>query len=105
MAQEVIFSDGSVAIFNGGGGSSHDGGLAIERLRLIYAKSALKTYIRTNGKMEVTRGGANKAIVNVISPLTGIKYPRSIRGKEAALADCEALIAAIEGSAVVLEVE
>lgn len=105
MATEVIFSDGSVATFHDEGGSSHDGPLAIERLRLISARSALSIYLKTGGKMQLTRNGAQLAIQNVIEPLTGVTYKRSMNGKAAALADCEALIAAIEGQAVVWEDE
>lgn len=103
MAQEVIFSDGSIAVFSEGGGSFHDGGLAIHRLRLITAKSAIEIWLKYNGGMELTRGGCQKAIKNVIEPLTGITYKRSRNGKEAALADCKALLAAIEDAAVILE--
>ena len=77
--------------------------LAMERLRLIMAKSALSIYIKSDGKMQVTRNGAALAIENVIAPITGKRYKRSMNGKREALADCEALIAAIEQSAVVLE--
>ena len=41
------------------------------------------------------------AVKNVIEPLTGKTYKRSRKGKEEALADCEALLAAIESGAVV----
>jgi len=75
----------------------------MERLRLISAKSALSIYIKHNGKMQLTRNGAQLAIVNVIEPLTGKKYKRSMNGKKEALADCEALIQGIEGGAVVYE--
>lgn len=103
MAQEVIYSDTSTSTFQSGGGSFHDGPLAMERLRLISAKSALSIYIKHNGKMQLTRNGAQLAIVNVIEPLTGKKYKRSMNGKKEALADCEALIQGIEEGAVVYE--
>ena len=101
MTTEVLYEDGSTAVFTDSGGSSHDGHLAIERLRLITAKSALDIYLRTG--MQLTRNGAHLAIVNVIEPLTGKRYPRSRKGKEQALADCLALIDAIENNAVVWE--
>lgn len=99
MTTEVIYPDGSMSEF-AGGGSFHDGYLAIERLRLLAAKSALSVYLRSG--MQITRNGANLAIVNVISPLTGKTYKRSRKGKEEALADCEELIAAIESGSVIL---
>lgn len=99
---EALFPDGSLAQFFAGGGSVHDGALAIERLRLITAKSALSIYIKYEGKMQLTRNGAQLAIVNVIEPLTGKRYKRSMNGKREALADCVAILAALEDSAVIL---
>jgi hypothetical protein len=103
MGQEVIYPDGSVSTFSEEGGSFHDGGLAIERLRLLTAASALKVYLMSDGKRQVTRNGAQLAIANVIQPLTGKTYKRSMKGKEEAYADCLAMIAQIEGEAVVME--
>ena len=105
MAQEVIYSDTSTSTFTEGGGSFHDGPLAIERLRLITARSALSIYIKYNGKMQITRNGAQLAIKNVIEPLTGKTYKRSMKGKQEALDDCECLIWAIENNAVIYEEE
>ena len=98
METEVIYPDGSMSTF-ADGGSFHDGPLAIERLRLLTAKSALSMYLRTG--MQLTRNGAQMSIKNVIEPLTGKTYKRSRKGKEEALADCEELIAAIESGAVI----
>ena len=103
MAQEVIYSDTSTSTFHGDGGSFHEGPLAMERLRLITARSALNFYIKYNGKMQLTRNGAQMAIKNVIEPLTGKTYKRSMNGKKEALEDCEALLWAIENNAVVYE--
>jgi hypothetical protein len=101
--QEVIYSDESQSTFTDGGGSSHTGDLAIERFRLKTAKSALDLKLRTG--MELTRNGSTLAIQNVIQPLTGKTYKRSRKGKEEALADCIALIAQIEGNAVIMETD
>lgn len=105
MAQEVIYSDTSTSTFHSGGGSFHDGPLAIERLRLISARSALRMHIKYNGKMQITRNGTQMAIKNVIEPLTGKEYKRSMKGKQEALDDCEYLIWAIENNAVIYEEE
>jgi hypothetical protein len=102
---EVLFSDGSTATFHDGGASMHTGFAAISRIRLLTAIQCLRVYIRSEGKMQMTANGAHKAIVNVISPMTGIVYPRSMNGKKAALADAEAALAALEASAVVLRTE
>ena len=102
MKTEVIYQDGSTSEFEGGG-SFHSGQLAIMRLRLITAKSALGMYIKTEGRMEMTRGGAQMSVENVIAPLTGKKYKRSMNGKREALLDCEKLLWAIENNAVVWE--
>lgn len=102
---EVIYPDGSMSAFHENGGASHDGGLAIDRLRLIAAISALSIYIRTEGRMQVTRNGAQLAIKNVIEPITGRTYKRSMLGKIDALADAEYLLAMLEDSAVVYEGE
>jgi hypothetical protein len=98
---EVIYQDGSRSEYSKDGHSSHSGELAIERFRLITAKIALETYIKFNGEMQITRNGAQKAIKNVIEPLTGLTYKRSMNGKVAALEDCIALLNQIEHEAVV----
>ena len=101
---EVIYKDGSMSEFDERG-SFHNGGLAIERIRLLTAKSALDIYIKYEGKMQLTRNGAQNAIVNVIEPLTGKKYKRSMKGKQEALDDCIELLAKLEHEAVVYEEE
>ncbi len=100
MNTEVIYQDGSMSEFYDGGGSSHGDGLAIERLRLISAKHALTIYIKTQGKMELTRNGARKAIQNVIEPLTGKTYKRSMKGKQEALDDCLELLDFLEHNTI-----
>jgi hypothetical protein len=67
------------------------------------AKQALETYIKFDGKFEITRGGARMAIDNVISPITGKRYKRSMSGKREALADCYELLLILEDSAVIYE--
>ena len=103
MSMEVLYADGSRSEFSAGGGSFHEGDLAILRIQLLTAKSALSIYIKYEGRMQLTHNGAQMAIKNVIEPLTGKTYKRSMNGKREALADCEALLAEIEGTAVVLE--
>lgn len=103
MGMEVLYADGSRSEFSTGGGSFHEGDLAILRIQLLTAKSALSLYIRSEGRMQLTRNGATLAIKNVIEPLTGKTYKRSMNGKAEALADCEDMLAQIEGTAVVLE--
>ena len=49
---EVIYKDGSMSEFDERG-SFHNGGLALDRLRLITAKGALKIYINTEGSMQL----------------------------------------------------
>lgn len=97
---EVIYSDGSRSEFTASH-TMHDGQIAIIRIRLLTAKAALETYIMFDGKMQLTRNGAQLAIKNVIEPLTGKTYKRSMKGKKEALDDCVALILAIENNAVV----
>lgn len=101
MSTEVIYEDGSTSTIHKGGGSSHVGGTSINRFRLITAKHALEMYIRSNGSFQLTDDGDQLAIDNVIAPITGKSYKRSMNGKREALADCIALIAEIENAAVV----
>lgn len=100
---EVIYPDGSMSTFHENGSATHDGPLAIDRLRLLTAISALSIYIRTDGAMQLTHNGAHLAIVNVIQPITGRKYKRSMLGKIDALADAEYLLSLLEDSSVVME--
>ena len=102
---DVIFADGSVATFTAGG-AFHEGGLAIERIRLITLRSALTIELRTNGQMRLTgKVSAYRAVQNVLEPITGKVYKRSRKGKEEALADCEAVLAFIDSQAVVASFE
>ena len=101
---EVMYTDGSTSKFDNAG-SFHSGQLAILRIQLKMCQSALEVYIKSNGKMQITSNGAALAIRNVLEPIMGTKYPRSMNGKRLALADCIALLADIESGAVVLELE
>ena len=67
-------------------------GAGVERLRVFCAKQALEIHIRTNGRMEATRGGTQAAL-RIVSEYTGKTYKRSMNGKREALADVEALLA------------
>lgn len=108
MNSEVIYADGSTSTFNEYG-SSHAGDLAISRLRLITAQSALEVFLK-NG-MELTRDGSWAAVMNVIAPITGKDYTSGVsqrltkKGKREALADCKNLLAQLEYSAVVYKEE
>ena len=101
MSTEVIYSDGSTSTIHANGGSSHVGVTSIDRFRLITAKHALEMYLRSKGSFQLTANGAQKAIKNVIEPMTGKTYKRSMNGKREALADCIALITEIENAAVI----
>ena len=100
MSNEAMYQDGSISTFTEGG-SFHSGDLAMERLRLITSRSALQIHLKYDGRMELTRGGAQMAIKNVIEPLTGKTYKRSKNGKAEALNDCIELLAQIEDNAVI----
>lgn len=103
---EVVYKDGSTSTFNEGR-ACHAGDLAIERIRLITAKSALEFYLKFG--REITRDGSWAAVMNVIAPLSGRDYTSGAskrltkKGKADALADCKELIAMLEHEAVVYE--
>lgn len=111
---EAMFPDGSLAQFFAGGGSVHDGPIAIERLRLITAKSALSVWVRqadqgipARERFQLTRNGHRLAILNVIEPLAGKMFASptgrcSDKACREALAACVAMLAALEDSAVIL---
>lgn len=106
---EVLYPDGSRSEFTEGGGAFHEGDLAMERLRLLTARQALRINLERNG-WELTRNGSYMAVMAVIAPLTGKDYLTASgrltkKGKAQALADCEELLTLIEGNAVVLEVD
>jgi hypothetical protein len=101
---EVMYADGSTSQFKESC-TVHEGQLAMLRLQLLTAKSALEIYIKTGGAMQLTRNGATLAIRNVIAPLTDKHYPRSMNGKKQALADCIHIIHGIESGAILLELE
>lgn len=103
--QEVIYEDGSMSTFTGGGGATH-AGLGIVRLRLIVARQALEIYLKYDGNWQLTRDGHRLAVLNVIEPLSGKRFASpsgrvTKRACREALAECKALIAGIEAGAVV----
>lgn len=107
---EVIYPDGSRSEMREGGGAVHDGGMAIDRIRLITARQALEVYIRHEGKMQLTRNGHRLAVLNVIEPLSGKTFSSptgrvSMKNAIAALAECDALLAAIHQASVVWTAE
>ena len=103
---EVIYKDGSTSTFTEGG-SYHAGELALQRIRLLTAKSALKVNIESG--MEMTRDGSWAAVMNVIAPITGKDYRSgkrlTVKGKREALADCIELLATLEYEAVIYNEE
>ena len=104
---EVIYQDSSMSTFHKDGGSSHDGPLAIDRLRLITAIQALRISLRGEG-WELTRNGSKLAVVNVIEPMSGMDFHTpsgrlTAKGKREALQVAEQMLAAIESSAVIYE--
>ena len=110
MNTEVVYPDGSMSTFHGNGGSFHDGEMAIVRLQLITAISALKIYLKYDGKMQLTRDGHRMAVLNVIEPLTGKRFSTrtgrvTMKSCRAALEEAYSLLEAIERSAVVYEEE
>ena len=100
MTKTIRFDDGST-IEQSWSGTMHGGGLAIERLRLIMAASAL-TFNIEHG-YQVTRNGWQAAMGNVIEPLTGKTYKRSKKGKIEALHDCYRMINEIEKNVTVTD--
>lgn len=68
-------------------------GEGIHRLRVFTAKQALEMYLRTDGRMELTRGGTRIAL-EIVAEITGKDYKRGKAGKREALADAEAILAA-----------
>jgi hypothetical protein len=116
MTTEVIYPDGSMSTFHEGGGATHEG-MGITRLRLISARSALSIWLRQadEGKpaaerYQLTRNGHRLAVLNVIEPLSGKQFASATgrctdKACRAALAECERMLASLEDSAVVFEVE
>jgi hypothetical protein len=100
MTKTIRFDDGST-IEQHSSGTTHGGGLAIDRLRLIMAASALTVNIEHG--YQVTRNGWQAAMGNVIEPLTGKTYKRSKKGKIEALHDCYQMINDIEENVTVTD--
>lgn len=108
MTTEVIYADSSTSTFHAGGGSSHEGDLAIARLQLITAKHALEMYIKYNGEFQLTRDGHRAAVINVIEPMSGQKFTTrsgkvTMKSCREALECCKQMLWAIEHGAVVFE--
>jgi len=101
--REVLYPDGSRSTFFEGGGAFHDGGDSIQRLRLITAMQALRVYLESDGRWQLTRNGAQNAIKNVIEPATGKTYKRSKNGKNEAYRDVIQLLNELEMAAVVYD--
>ena len=63
----------------------------MNNIRLFVAKQALEVYIKYDGEMQLTRNGAQNAVL-IVSEMTGKTYKRSMGGKHEALADCLVLL-------------
>jgi hypothetical protein len=66
-------------------------GEIMNNIRLFVAKQALEVYIKYDGEMQLTRNGAQNAVL-IVSEMTGKTYKRSMAGKHEALADCLVLL-------------
>jgi hypothetical protein len=103
---EVIYADGSRSEFTEGGGSLHEGDLAIARIQLLHAKAALEIYLKSDGRMQWTRDGHRLAVINVIEPMSGQKFSSRTskvtkKSCREALEACYAMLHAIETGAVI----
>lgn len=99
---EAIYSDGSYAQ-----PGLRAGGLAVRSLSLFSAIQALEVYIKWEGRMQLTRDGHRKAIINVIEPMTGQKFTTptgkvTMAGCRKALVAAKALLEQIEADRVIL---
>lgn len=108
MPTEVLYEDGSRSEFHDGGGSTHDGRLAVARFALIAAKHAL--ILNLNTGMEPSAGYLKYVAIPNITAMTGVNYLTgsgrlTASGKRRALADCEAVIDAINTNAVVMQTD
>ena len=101
MITEALYPDGSISTFTDSG-AMHSGPAATNRICLITAEMALRVYIATDGRMQLTANGAQKAIKNVIEPETGKKYKQSMRGKLEAHDDCITLLERLRAECVVV---
>jgi hypothetical protein len=104
MSTEVMYSDGSISQFYEDGYQTHDGNMALDRLRLITAIHALRTRIDLG--MEITAHGSKLAVINVIEPLSGQSFHTAsgrltAKGRRQALICAEGLLEALESGAVI----
>jgi hypothetical protein len=102
---EALFADGSTY-----GNGLITGGIAMNRARIITARSALEVYLKYDGRMQLTRNGHKAAIWNVIEPLSGKSFTTPTgkitkSGCRKALEECERLLAAIDADAIVYDGE
>jgi hypothetical protein len=101
-AMEALHPDGSITQVHEDGTVTIDGPIAVRRWEMISAINGLKLNIRTEGRMHVRRGYTQQCVA-FASMLTGKKYPRSMNGKKAAMADLEQMVADLNRAAVVLD--
>ena len=101
MTTEILYPDGSISVYTKSG-AMHTGEAALHQIRLRSAEMALRVYIDTDGRMQLTANGAQNAIKYVIAPETGKKYKRSMRGKLEAHDDCITLLERLRAECVVV---
>ena len=71
--------------------SSLDGKEAVNLMRIRTIMSGLKMNIETGGKMILTRGATPRRLLDMASPITGIKhYKNTLAGKTQAIEDLTA---------------
>jgi hypothetical protein len=99
VSTEIIYQDSSTTTVSASG-TMHEGPIAIERIRLLSLKSALKLSIKYP---QLKFGGISihAAIRNVLTPITNVTYKKSNNGKLLALDHVLCILFLIEDGAVV----
>ena len=71
--------------------------VTVNPIQLFVLKQAIEVELRTQGRMRLTGAiTAHAAIKQILEPITLKHYARSTKGKQQALDDVEAILAAIE---------
>lgn len=65
-------------------------------VRALYCKQGIQMYLKSNGRMQLTRMATPAVLGSIATEFTGVTYARSRKGMEKALADLNKLFAAKE---------
>jgi hypothetical protein len=90
--------DETEIVYHGTDGGMTLTGDAVHLYRVLNIRMGLSLFIKTDGKLRLTRTASPKHLLTLTTELTQKKYPNSKKGWAAAVADLDTRVAALQAS-------